>query len=244
MYKIRGEFMNSVVIVAAGSGKRMNVDINKQYIKLDEKEMITHTIDVFYSNENIDEIVVCIKEEEESYFVHEIIKKYNFENIKIAYGGKERQDSIYNGLQKIDKNCDIVLIHDGARPFVSHKIIDESISIAKEKKAVVVGVPVRDTIKVVEDGIIKQTPQRNTLWSAQTPQTFKFDLLMKAYEEAYKNNYYGTDDSMLVEYIGQEVTMIMGSYENIKITNQEDINVAEQILQLRKKYNNKMKRIG
>lgn len=238
--------MNSVIIVAAGAGRRMNLDINKQYIKLDEKEMITHTIDVFYKDRNIDEIVVCIKEEEEYFFVNEIINKYNFENIKIAYGGKERQDSIFNGLQKIDENCDIVLIHDGARPFVSHEIIKESIEVAKEKQAAVVGVPVRDTIKVVEDGIIKHSPQRSTLWSAQTPQTFKYDLIIKAYEEAYKDNYYGTDDSMLVERIGQSVAMVMGSYENIKITNQEDINVAEQILELRKKSkkSNKVKKIG
>lgn len=227
--------MNSVIIVAAGAGRRMNLHINKQYIKLDEKEMITHTIDVFYNNKNIDEIIVCIKEEEEYFFVNEIVDKYNFENIKIAYGGKERQDSIYNGLKKVDQNCDIVLIHDGARPFVSHHIINESIKVAKEKQAAVVGVPVRDTVKVVEDGIVKHTPQRSTLWSAQTPQTFKYDLIMKAYEEAYKHNYYGTDDSMLVEFIGQSVSMVMGSYENIKITNPEDINVAEQILELRKK---------
>ena len=112
--------MNSVVIVAAGSGRRMNLDINKQYIKLDEKEMIAHTIDVFYSNENIDEIIVCIREEEAYFFEHEILDKYDFRNIKIAYGGKERQDSIYNGLKQLDSNSNIVLIHDGARPFVSH----------------------------------------------------------------------------------------------------------------------------
>ena len=133
----------------------MNLDINKQYIKLDEKEMIAHTIDVFYSNENIDEIIVCIREEEEYFFEHEILDKYDFRDIKIAYGGKERQDSIYNGLKKLDSNSDIVLIHDGARPFVSHAIINETIQVAKNKKAAVVGVPVRDTIKVVENGVVK-----------------------------------------------------------------------------------------
>ena len=118
----------------------------------------------------------------------------------------------------IDENCDIVLIHDGARPFVSHNIINESIEVAKAKNAAVVGVPVKDTIKVVEDGIVKHSPQRSTLWSAQTPQTFKYELIIRAYEEADKYNYYGTDDSMLVEHIGKNVTMVMGSYENIKIT--------------------------
>ena len=226
--------MNSVIIVAAGSGKRMNMDINKQFIKLNKKEIIAHTIDVFYKNENIDEIIVCIKKEEEELFKDKIINKYNFKNIKIAYGGKERQDSIYNGLKCLDNKCDIVLIHDGARPFVDDRIINESIKVAREKKAVVVGTPVKDTIKVVCNGIINDTPNRVNLWAAQTPQVFEYKLITKAYEEAYENNYYGTDDSMLVENIGQEVTMIMGSYDNIKITSPEDISIGEQILRLRK----------
>jgi len=226
--------MNSVIIVAAGSGKRMQRNINKQFIKLNEKEIIAHTIDAFYKNENINEIIVCIKKEEEEFFKKEIIQKNDFKNIKIAYGGKERQDSIYNGLKSVNKNCKIVLIHDGARPFVDNRIIEESISVAKEKKAVVVGVPVKDTIKIVVDGNITDTPNRDNLWSAQTPQTFDYELITKAYDEAYKENYYGTDDSMLVENIGQEVTMIMGSYENIKITSPEDLNIGEQILSLRK----------
>lgn len=227
--------MNSVIIVAAGSGKRMNLGMNKQYIKIDGKEMIAHTIDVFYKNENINEIIVCIKQEEENFFKSEILDKYGFKNIKIAYGGKERQDSIYNGLKKLDSNSDIVLIHDGARPFVSHEIINETIQITKEKKAVVVGVPVKDTIKVVENGVIKSTPSREKLWSAQTPQAFQKDLIINAYKNAYDKNFYGTDDSMLVEFLGQQVTMVLGSYDNIKITNPEDINVAKQILNLRKK---------
>lgn len=226
--------MNSVIIVAAGSGKRMQRNINKQFIKLNEKEIISHTIDAFYKNKNIDEIIVCIKQEEEEFFKKQILEKNDFKNIKIAYGGKERQDSIYNGLKCVDKNCKIVLIHDGARPFVDNRIIEECISVAKEKKAVVVGVPVKDTIKIVIDGKITDTPNRANLWSAQTPQTFDYSLIKKAYDEAYKSNYYGTDDSMLVENIGQEVTMIMGSYENIKITSPEDLNMGEQILSLRK----------
>lgn len=226
--------MNSVIIVAAGSGRRMNMDINKQFIQLNKKEIIAHTIDVFYKNENIDEIIVCIKKEEEEIFKDRIINKYNFKNIKIAYGGKERQDSIYNGLKCLNDKCDIVLIHDGARPFVDNRIINDSIKVARDKKAVVVGTPVKDTIKVVCDGIINDTPKRDYLWAAQTPQVFEYKIIKKAYEKAYENNYYGTDDSMLVENIGQKVTMIMGSYDNIKITSPEDIKIGEQILSLRK----------
>jgi 2-C-methyl-D-erythritol 4-phosphate cytidylyltransferase len=223
--------LNSVVVVAAGSGKRMNIGINKQFIKLGEKEVIAHTIQVFYINKDIDEIVVCIKPEEEEYFLDNIINKYNFKGVKIAYGGKERQDSIYNGLKKLDEKCNIVLIHDGARPFVDDKIIAESIEEAKVKKAVVVGVPVSDTIKIVKDGQIESTPDRSLLWAAQTPQVFEYNTIKKAYEDAYESGFYGTDDSMLVERIGQKVSMVMGSHKNIKITNQEDLKTANQIIQ-------------
>jgi 2-C-methyl-D-erythritol 4-phosphate cytidylyltransferase len=223
--------LNSVVVVAAGSGKRMNIGINKQFIKLGEKEVIAHTIQVFYINKDIDEIVVCIKPEEEKYFVDNIINKYNFKGVKIAYGGKERQDSIFNGLKKLDEKCNIVLIHDGARPFVDDKIIAESIEEAKVKKAVVVGVPVSDTIKIVKDGEIESTPDRSLLWAAQTPQVFEYNTIKKAYEDAYESGFYGTDDSMLVERIGQKVSMVMGSHKNIKITNQEDLKTANQIIQ-------------
>lgn len=225
--------MNSVIIVAAGSGKRMNTDINKQFIKLNGKEMIARTIEVFINNKNIDETVVCIREEEKDFFIKNIVDKYNFNNIKIAYGGKERQDSIYNGLKEVSTSCNIVLIHDGARPFVDSQTIDKSIQVAREKKAVVVGVPAKDTIKVVEDGVIKETPKRSKLWLAQTPQVFDYNIIMRAYQEAYKNNYYGTDDSMLVEYIGQSVSMVMGSYENIKITCPEDLDFAKEIINKR-----------
>ncbi|WP_334299291.1 2-C-methyl-D-erythritol 4-phosphate cytidylyltransferase [Metaclostridioides mangenotii] len=223
--------LNSVVVVAAGSGKRMNIGINKQFIKLGEKEVIAHTIQVFYINKDIDEIVVCIKPEEEKYFLDNIINKYNFKGVKIAYGGKERQDSIYNGLKKLDEKCNIVLIHDGARPFIDDKIIKESIEEAKVKKAVVVGVPVSDTIKIVKDGEIESTPDRSLLWAAQTPQVFDYNTIKKAYEDAYESGFYGTDDSMLVERIGQKVSMVMGSHKNIKITNQEDLKTANQIIQ-------------
>ncbi|SHK21048.1 2-C-methyl-D-erythritol 4-phosphate cytidylyltransferase [Tepidibacter formicigenes] len=226
--------MNSVVIVAAGKGKRMNSNINKQYIKLKNKEIIAYTIDIFDKNENIDEIVVVIRKEEE-FFVKQVINKYKFnKNVKIAYGGSERQDSVYNGIKEVDLNCDIVLIHDGARPFVTDEIINNSIKETKKNKAVVVGVPVKDTIKVIDDNnIIKNTPQRKYLWAVQTPQVFEYKLIKKAYEKAFEENYYGTDDATLVENLGYNVKMIMGSYKNIKITTKEDINFGEEILRMR-----------
>lgn len=223
--------MNGVVIVAAGSGSRMKRDINKQFIKLDGKEIIAYTIEKFYKSEDIDDIVIVIKENEEKYFIENIINKYGFDNIKLAYGGKERQDSVYNGIKKLNSNCEIVLIHDGARPFVNEDIIKNSIEEAKENNAVVVGVPVKDTIKVVDsDGNIVDTPNRSLLWSVQTPQSFKYEIITKAYEYAYSNDYYGTDDAMLVEHIGYNVKMIQGSYDNIKITTEEDLHFGIQIL--------------
>lgn len=223
--------MNGVVIVAAGSGSRMKRDINKQFIKIDGKEIIAYTIEKFYKSEDIDDIVIVIKENEEKYFIENIINKYGFDNIKLAYGGKERQDSVYNGIKKLNRNCEIVLIHDGARPFVNEDIIKNSIEEAKENNAVVVGVPVKDTIKVVDsDGNIVDTPNRSLLWSVQTPQSFKYEIITKAYEYAYSNDYYGTDDAMLVEHIGYNVKMIEGSYDNIKITTEEDLHFGIQIL--------------
>ena len=177
--------------------------------------------------------VVVVKEDESEFFKKEILDKYNFKNVKIAYGGKERQDSVYNGLKLLDEKCDVVLIHDGARPFVSDKIIDKSIEEAKEHKAIVVGVPVKDTIKVIDnDKNIVDTPNRSVLWAVQTPQTFDYNILIDAYKDAFKNKFYGTDDAMLVERIGYKVKMLEGSYNNIKITTQEDLNIGSQILRV------------
>lgn len=223
--------MNGVVIVAAGTGSRMKKDINKQFIKLKNKEIVAHTIEKFYNSENIDDIVVVIREDEEEYFNKNIKEKYGFTNIKVAHGGNERQDSVFNGIKMLKKECEVVLIHDGARPFVTDDIIKRSINKANEHNAIVVGVKVKDTIKVVSDnGNIIDTPNRSYLWAVQTPQVFKYDIITKAYEDAYNNNYYGTDDAMLVERIGYNVKIIEGSYNNIKITTQEDLEFGEQIL--------------
>lgn len=223
--------MNSVVIVSAGRGSRMKADINKQFLKLQNKEVIAHTIDKFYNNENIGEIIVVVREDEAEFFKINIIEKYGYKNIKIAFGGSERQDSVYNGLKMVDENCKIVLIHDGARPFVNNETIDSAIESAKENKCVIVGVPVKDTIKVIdENNNVCDTPDRSTLWSIQTPQVFDYSLIMKAHEKAREDNYYGTDDSMLMEYYGYNVKVIEGSYNNIKITTPEDLKIGEEIL--------------
>ena len=228
--------MNSVVIVSAGRGSRMKADINKQFLKLKGKEVIAHTIDKFYNNKNIDEIGVVVKEDEADFFRRNIIDKYGYKNIKIAFGGKERQDSVFNGLKAVNERCDIVLIHDGARPFVTDEIIKNSIECAKKNKCVIVGVPVKDTIKIInKDNEVCDTPNRSTLWSIQTPQVFEYLSIIKAHKIAKEKSYYGTDDSMLMEYLGYNVKVIEGSYNNIKITTPEDLKIGEEILNENKK---------
>ncbi len=223
--------MNSVIIVSAGKGSRMKADINKQFLKINGKEVISHTIDKFYENKNIKEIIVVVKEDEKKFFQENIIQKYGYKNIKVVCGGKERQDSVYNGLKEVDKDCEYILIHDGARPFVDGKIIEDSIKCAKEYKSVVVGVPVKDTIKIVNsENDVCDTPNRNTLWSIQTPQVFEYSLILEAHKKAKEDNYYGTDDSMLIERLGKTVKLIEGSYSNIKITTPEDLKIAKEIL--------------
>lgn len=218
--------MVDVIIVAAGSGKRMKADSNKQFLKINNKEIIAWTIEKFYNNKNIDNITIAIRKEDEQ-AMKDLIAQYGFENIQLVYGGKERQDSIYNCLNKII-HTDYVLIHDGARPFIEEETINRCIEETKLHQACCVGVPSKDTIKLVDKfGNISATPDRNKLWYAQTPQAFHIDLIKKAYSYARENGFLATDDASLVEKLGYPVKMLMGSYNNIKITTPEDLLLAK-----------------
>lgn len=222
----------SVIIAAAGMSNRMGSKINKQFIFINNKPILAHTIEKFERCKYVDEIIVVAKESEIDYCRKEIIKRYGFNKVsKIVKGGMERQDSVYNGILALNEKTDIVLSHDGARPFVKIKNIIDGIDGAVKHGACVVGVPVKDTIKVVGDNNgIDKTPKRKALWAAQTPQCFKKDILIEGYRKAMEDNFVGTDDSVLVERLGLNVKMIMGSYENIKITTPEDLIIAESIL--------------
>lgn len=228
MYK---EYFVSVIIAAAGMSNRMGSKINKQFIAIGGKPILAHTIEKFEKCRYIDEIILVSKEEEIEYCRKEIIKKYKFNKVtNIIRGGKERQDSVYNGILALDKRTDIVLTHDGARPFIKIENIEDGILGVIKHGACVIGVPVTDTIKVVkEDNKVESTPIRSMLWAAQTPQCFHKDLLIKGYEKAIIDGFLGTDDSSIVERIGHDVKMVMGSYENIKITTPEDIVLAESL---------------
>lgn len=224
----------SVIIVAGGSGKRMGMSIKKQYILLDEKEVLAHTIEAFNNCTFIDEIIVVVGEEEIEYTQENIIKKYGYTKVKqVVAGGKERQDSVYNGLINTDSHSKYVMIHDGARPFIGKDTISRALEVVKQNKACVVAVPVKDTIKVVnnESKVIEHTPKRETLWSVQTPQCFEKEMLLAAYAFAHQTNLAVTDDSMLVEAYGKKVYIVEGEYTNIKITTKDDLILGKAILQ-------------
>lgn len=220
----------SVIIPAAGQGKRMGSDIKKQYLKIGDKAIVLHTIEKFIKLKSINEIIVVIAKEDIEYFNNEILSTCDPNKIKTTIGGKERQESVYNGLKAMSDNAEIVLIHDGARPFIYEEDINKMIEASSIYGACVMGVKVKDTIKIVdEEGYIVSTPERSKLWSIQTPQGFKRDIIIEAHKKAKEDNYIGTDDGVLVERLGHRVRIIEGSYENIKITTAEDLLFGETI---------------
>jgi len=221
------------IVAAGGRGKRMNSSVSKQFLKIKGHPILYYTLRTFENIKEIESIILVVGKDDIKKAQEEIVKHYRFKKVKIVPGGKERQDSIYNGLRKLSPQTDIVVIHDGVRPFVSKRLIKDSIQAARIFGAVGVAVPVKDTIKIVDkSNIIKSTPERHTLRAIQTPQTFKYDIIMKAYEKVFADGFYGTDDTVFVERLGIPVKIIEGAYENIKITTPEDILIAETFVRL------------
>jgi 2-C-methyl-D-erythritol 4-phosphate cytidylyltransferase len=214
------------IVAAAGVGKRMGLDYPKQFLEVDGKPIFIKTLEVIEKNEKVDGIVVVTNKEYISK-VKECCREFGISKVTcVVAGGKERQDSIYNALLQIPENT-LIGVQDGVRPFIKEKYITDSYNrLMKEQglDGIVVGVPVKDTIKVVDlDGKIIKTPNRVTLFAAQTPQVFRSEILKKAYEVAKQENFVGTDDSSLVERLGGNIEFMLGSYENIKITTPEDL---------------------
>jgi 2-C-methyl-D-erythritol 4-phosphate cytidylyltransferase len=221
------------LIPAAGMGRRMNAGINKQYLKLDGMPIVARTIEVFDEAPFVDDIYVITPEDEIPFCREHVVDKYSYIKVRdVVPGGKERQNSVMNGLRAIrsPEPGDIVVIHDGVRPFITVAIIEQSIEAARTHGGAVVAVPAKDTIKIVRDNIVRETPPRETLWQAQTPQTFRYDIIMHAHERAEAEGFLGTDDSSLVERVGGTVALVMGDYRNIKITTPEDMQLAHSIL--------------
>lgn len=223
------------IVLAGGQGKRMQSKIQKQYMELKGYPVLYYSLKEFEESD-VDGVVLVVGKGEISYCQKEIIEKYGFQKVvAIVEGGKERYESVYYGLKAIESG-DYVLIHDGARPLLTQAIIKDSIEGVKKHRACVVGMPVKDTIKVIDkEGFAKETPDRSTLWLMQTPQSFTVPLVTKAYEEMMKvEDNTITDDAMVVEKYGNHpIKLLKGSYENIKITTPEDLMVAECLLSMR-----------
>lgn len=217
-----------VIIAAAGQGKRMGISKNKLFIELSSKPVLVHTLERFQKISWINEIVIVVHPDEIGLVEH-LLQEYNINIKALVPGGKERQDSVENGLSHIES--DWVMVHDGARPFISIKKLEELYNQVQVKEAVVLGVPVKDTIKILDDsGIVISTPERKSLWAIQTPQAFRVPILNDAYRKAKVSGLIATDESSLVEKLGIKVHVIEGDYRNIKITTPDDIIIAQRIL--------------
>lgn len=228
---IRDSVNVTAIITAAGKGTRMNSDVNKQYIEIAGLPILARSIYAFQKCSEVNSIIIIVNEEDINFCRHSIVEKYNFTKVKaLVSGGAERQNSVYKGLCSVDENSDIVLIHDGARPFVTNKNITDCIEAAISYGACGIGVKSKDTIKISSnEGFVSSTPDRSKLWSIQTPQAFRYDIIMAAHKKAIQSNYIGTDDMVLVEKQGLPVKIVEGSYQNIKITTPEDLIIGEVI---------------
>lgn len=232
----------TAIILSAGQGKRMGSNVQKQYIELNGNPIIYYTIKGFQESDIIDDIILVVGEGQEEYVQTSIVDHYSFTKVKaVVVGGKERYHSVWEGLKLIrdgivENNDGYVFIHDGARMFVDIDIIEKGYETVLEHRACAAGVPCKDTIKIVdENNCVSHTPVRKYVWAVQTPQIFKRDLVIDAYEELMSGNYSDiTDDAMVVEQtMNVPVKLYFASYENIKITTPEDLEIAEKFLKKR-----------
>ena len=223
------------VIVSAGKGHRFMEGRKKQFHLLAEKPILAHTLDKFETCPLIHSIFLVVGQEDMGYCMKEIIEKYKYRKIsQIIPGGKQRQDSVKNGIDALPEGVDVVVIHDGVRPLVTREMIEESIRSAIRFQAVIFAMPVKETIKMAHpDGTVIKTLDRESLWQVQTPQTFQVNLIKEAYHRAIEDGFVGTDDASLVERMGIKVHILPGSYTNIKITTPEDLVLANLFIKIK-----------
>ncbi|MNW49738.1 2-C-methyl-D-erythritol 4-phosphate cytidylyltransferase [compost metagenome] len=217
-----------VIVVAAGRGTRMGTKESKQYLKLQDKPILIHTLEVFERHPLISEIVLVTGQQDVDRCAAWTMEYGITKCANVIPGGDERQHSVYQGLLKISTPW--ILVHDGVRPFVTEPQITSCYEAAVKHGASILAVPVKDTVKQIDgDGWVTATPDRRSLWAIQTPQAFRRSDLLKAHEKAEAEGFTGTDDSMLIEQLGIPVMVVEGSYSNIKITTPEDLDYAEWI---------------
>ena len=224
---------NTAIVLAAGQGKRMHSKIQKQFLEIQGYPVLQYSLRCYQESPLIQGIILVTGEDGLSYCKEEIVKKYGFTKVSnVIAGGKERYDSVYAGLCAC-KDCRYVLIHDGARPFITEEIIERGLEKVKETGACVVGMPSKDTIKLSDaEGYVKETPDRKCVWTIQTPQIFSYALIREAHDSIRKKDMSKiTDDAMVIEQeTGVKVALAEGSYQNIKITTPEDLYIAEAFL--------------
>ena len=226
------------LIPAAGRGRRMGGEKPKAFLPLGGIPILSHTLQKFEACLQVDEILPLVPEEEIFFCAEKIVRPLGLKKISnILPGGPERQDSVYRGLQAVAKDTDFVIIHDGVRPFVPEKLIQQGLRETQKSGAVVVALPVGDTLKEVsEDRRVMGTVDRSPLWCIQTPQFFEYGLILQAHEMARKDGFYGTDDAALVERLGISVMVIEGTRTNLKITTPEDLLLGEALLRYLKDF--------
>jgi 2-C-methyl-D-erythritol 4-phosphate cytidylyltransferase len=225
----------AAIIAAAGWGRRFGGGIKKQFQPLGGKPVLAHSIQSLEESPSVGEIVLVVPQDLLNYSLEEIVDRFEFKKVtKIIPGGEERQYSVRRGFDSVSGGTDIVVVHDGVRPFVKVNLIEEVIKGALQSGGAIAALPVKDTVKESSScgNYVEKSIPRKLLWLAQTPQAFKYEILKRAYEEAERGGFLGTDESSLVERLGVQVKLVEGSHMNIKITNEEDLLLGELILKI------------
>ncbi|NPV91769.1 MAG: 2-C-methyl-D-erythritol 4-phosphate cytidylyltransferase [Firmicutes bacterium] len=222
----------TLIVPAAGFGRRMGAAVAKQYLSLAGEPMLVHTLRSAAREAVVENIILVVPAEEVEWCREEIVNRYRLQKVnQVVAGGKERQDSVFNGLRHLPPNCEWVAVHDGARPLLPAGLLGQMAAELDKYQAVIAAVPTIDTIKQVDDELrVEATLERSRLWAVQTPQAFSVEVLKRAHQEAREAGCYATDDAALVERLGIPVGIVMGSYENFKVTTLEDLDRAEAIL--------------
>lgn len=219
----------TVMIPAAGSGQRMGAGYNKLFLKLGDRPILIHTLQVFEDDPSCEGIILAVKAEEQP-SIQEMLSEFSITKVTaMVEGGGERQNSVAACIRAYEGEG-IVLVHDAARPFIRHNVIAELVSIADAHGAAIAGVQAKDTMKYAPGGIVEETVDREKLWIVQTPQAFRYALLREASDKAVADGFLGTDESMLVERLGHPVRMVESTYDNVKMTTQEDLVFGEILL--------------
>jgi 2-C-methyl-D-erythritol 4-phosphate cytidylyltransferase len=220
----------AVIIPAAGVGKRFPGKIAKQFLEIHGKPLISWTVNRFLNLDSLSTGVLVVHKDEIEHTRQLFADDQNFKKkFEIIAGGDHRQDSVFNGLNQLPEDTDIVLVHDGVRPLVSQEIIMESIRVAAGNGACITAVPMKDTVKRVRENQVVETIPREQVWQVQTPQTFRYKILYQVHQQARQMKYYATDEAALLEWLGTPVSVIRGDYRNIKITTREDLIMIESL---------------